>query len=399
MNTEELSWPSSKISFWDIQNDEMKILIHWSHDPFIDYRTLSYQFYECGFKTFENIIQSGHNNIKSDMWFLAAIFLVRQSIELGLKSLICRVCHKKPDIQSCFETYKHDLHGLFTFYNRKETTSYLHPIESDWLSTYLMSLEEVDRKSDMFRFPFDDVFLKRYRNKFLDNVALANNMLIAFSLIQKCIECQNAEPDSVINETFPPEFFVFSSHGIGNCYLWQGLFDDGFHVKVEGYISVIDFIYNNHSIELKTKAYPLLFLFRNSIELCLKQLLYSRIDDGALWKQFKSKSRSHLINRDLWVNIRPLILKYGGQSSNDIALMEIVDNRISFLSSIDKKGDMFRYPTSYSLEYRFDQQTFDMQNIYLYLKGVLNFLEACEDSFESIAEFQDEQRANMNDYY
>lgn len=60
--------------------------------------------------------------------------------------------------------------------------------EEEWLTKYFASLEEVDKKSDMFRFPFEDDFLSKYRDKFLDNVDVANNMLQAFSLIKKCIE-------------------------------------------------------------------------------------------------------------------------------------------------------------------------------------------------------------------
>lgn len=56
--------------------------------------------------------------------------------------------------------------------------------ETEWLTTYLDSLEEVDKKSDMFRFPFEDDFLSKYRDKFLDNVDVANNLLQAFALVK-----------------------------------------------------------------------------------------------------------------------------------------------------------------------------------------------------------------------
>ena len=40
----------------------------------------------------------------------------------------------------------------------------------------------------MFRFPFEDEFLSKYRDKFLDNVDVANNMLQGYALVKKCIE-------------------------------------------------------------------------------------------------------------------------------------------------------------------------------------------------------------------
>ena len=80
------------MDFWEIENS---VEIKWSHNCFEDYKKLSLDFYECGYKTFEEVIDSGHDNVKSDMWFLAGIFLLRQSIELGLKALICRICKNK----------------------------------------------------------------------------------------------------------------------------------------------------------------------------------------------------------------------------------------------------------------------------------------------------------------
>lgn len=106
-------------------------------------------------------------------------------------------------------------------------------------------MEEVDSKSDMFRFPFEDEFLSKYRNKFLDNVDVANNLLQAFALVKKCIQKGKILDEDKFDDTLQPEFFIFASHGFGNCYLWQRLSDEGFHVKVTGYSQVIDFVYKN----------------------------------------------------------------------------------------------------------------------------------------------------------
>ncbi len=100
----------------------------------------------------------------------------------------------------------------------------------------------------MFRFPFEDDFLLKYRNKFLDNVDVANNLLQAFTLVKKCIQKEFILDEDKFNASFEPKFFIFSSHGIGNCYLWQSLSDEGFEVKVTGYNEVIDFIYKHQQI-------------------------------------------------------------------------------------------------------------------------------------------------------
>lgn len=399
-------WPSTDMNFWKIENAETTVKIKWSRNCFEDYKKLAFQFYECGYKTFEDVINNGHNNVKSDMWFLTGIFLIRQSLELSLKSLLCRVYSRKRDVQGAFEDCCHDLSMLFQKYKDTDIEKYLNNEEDEWLIKYLASLEEVDKKSDMFRFPFEDDFLSKYRDKFLDNVDVANNMLQAFSLIKKCIEKGNIEKDAEFDGDLQPEFFVFASHGFGNCYLWQRVSDEGFHVKVTGCSEVIDFIYNNQQISNEEKLYPLMFMFRNTIELCLKRIFYSRVDNGVPYKIFNSKRKSHFIKKDLWKNVKPVIQTYANDSGEDLVVIDVVEKLLDEINTLDKSGDNFRYPTSYSLEYRIDDKYLDLSNVYRYLRAIINFLEGCDSMLDAIAdyeseikaEYEAEMRANMDWY-
>ena len=387
---------SNDMDFWKIKKDEDTVEVIWSHHYFDDYRHLAYQFYECGYQTFVEVIRNGHNNVKADMWFLTGIFLVRQSIELGLKSLLCRSLQKNKDIQNVFEECCHDLSALFKQYCEVEEKDYLTRKEKEWLIEYLDSLEEVDEKSDIFRFPFENEFLSKYRDKFLNNVDIANNLLQAFALVKKCIQDGIISEEDRFDDSFKPQFFIFASHGIENCYLWQRLSDEGFYAKIRGYTEVLDFIYQNQKVSKETKLYPLMFMFRNTIELCLKRLFYSRVDDGVPLKVFYSKRKSHLIKKDLWKNVKPVILKYAHNSTNDIAVVTTAEKMIEEINSIDKNGDNFRYPTSYSLEYRFDNKKVDLTNIYDYNTALINFLDCCYSMLEDIADYQNEMKAEMN---
>lgn len=387
MNNSILIWPSSDMDFWRIFKKENTVKIMWSHNCFEDYKTLSYQFHTCGYKTFEEVIVNGDNNVKSDMWFLTGIFLVRHSIELGLKALLCRVLSRKRDIEDAFEECCHDVYMLFQKYTDLRLENYLTKEEEKWLIRYLGSLEEVDKKSDIFRFPFEDEFISKYKDKFLDNVDVANNLLQAYALVKKCIERGHVLKEDEFDGKLQPEFFVFSSHGIGNCYLWQMISDEDFHVKITGYSGVIDYIYQNQDIANKDKLYPLIFMFRNTIELCLKRLFYSRVDNGIPLKVFNAKRKSHFIKKDLWKNVKPVIEKYANDYSEDFTTIDIVENLLEEIDRLDKKGDRFRYPTSYSLEYRFDNKELDMSNVYTYLKAIINFLEGCDYMLYAIATY------------
>lgn len=266
--------------------------------------------------------------------------------------------------------------------------------EIQWLTLYLDSLELVDKKSDMFRFPFEDSFLAQFKDKFLDNLVVANNMLQAFALIKKCLEEGVIEKEDEFNSSFKPEFFSFASNGFGNCYLWQDLSDDGlFYVKVTGYISVADYIFRNKKINVNDKLYPLLFMLRNTLELCLKRFFYIRVDNGIPKHIFFSKRKSHLIKKDLWKNVKPVLENYASGQKEYIKVINIVEKQLDAISSIDKNGDTFRYPTSYSFQYKFNNVTIDLKNVYEYFCAIINFLDNCDLMLNEIVECQDEMRA------
>lgn len=379
------------MDFWKIKNKGAEVAIKWSRDSFLDYKKLSYQFNDCGYKILEEVIQNGDNTDKSDMWFLTGIFLIRHSLELGLKALLCRVLPRNRDIQDAFEKCGHDVSRLLKKYDEARHENFLDNEEKSWLSKYCDSLEEVDRNSDVFRFPFDDKFLLKYRDKFLGNVEVANNLLQAFFLVKKCLEMGVITEEEKFDNTLNPEFFIFASDGRRNCYLWQSRssLDEGFYVKIKGYTEGIDFIYRAKSIPNEDKLYPLLFMFRNNIELRLKILFYSRVKNGVSKNAFKLKRKSHRIKKDLWKNVKSMLVNYSVISDE---YTELVEKMLFEIDKLDKNGDIFRYPTSYSLEYRFDDKILDLSNIYVYLKSIVCFLEYCYDTLDDIADAEQDIR-------
>lgn len=172
-------------------------------------------------------------------------------------------------MQDAFKECCHDVSMLLKKYSDAGVENFLTGEEEKWLTKYLLSLEKVDKNSDVFRFPFEDDFLSEYRDRFLDNKVVANNLLHAFALVKKCIEKRIVFKKEGFDITLEPEFFVFTSDGFGNCHLWQEVPGGGFPVKIRGYSEAIDFIYSNRNIANKDKLYPLIFMFRNTIELYL----------------------------------------------------------------------------------------------------------------------------------
>lgn len=391
----ESYWPKSGQSFWDIRDPSFLVNISWSRNYYTDYKNLSRSYAACGIKVFEEIVASERENTKTDSWFLTGIFLVRQAIELGLKALVCRIAESTPAIQSIFISSKHNLSVLLDYYSRGNET-YLTTNEFTWLETYIDSLEAVDAKSDMFRFPFDEDFLMQYRDKFIDVVDVANNLIQAVNLLNKCIDKGAVTPGNEFDKSLMPDFFVFANHGIGNCYLWQSFFDDGFHAKYTGCHDIAHLLFDEcQDVSWKNKIYPLLFLLRNTIELCLKQILYIRVDNGVGKRIFQSKRFSHKIKKDLWKAVRPVIEYYARETNNDLSVIALVETQLYEIDSVDVSGDNFRYPTSYSMEYRIDNITVDVKNIFMYMMGIIEFLNGCTSMLSSIADYEAEMHYEM----
>ena len=303
--------------FFDIDNQSYLVHIKWSRNLKNDYQRLTENFFICGYKICEKIVDSGHDNIKSDMWFLSSMYLFRQGMELGIKALTLD--------------------------------------EYNWIKKYLLSLEEVDVKSDLFRFPFEDDFLSVYRDEFLDVVDMANSMLQAYGIIQKCLQIPESERIDRFDPARSTDFLQFASHGFGNCSLWESISGDGFHKQVLGYSLATEFLF------------------------------YKTIEHGVPRNIFLSKRRSHLLYKELWKNVRPMIEYYAKAQGQDLEIIDIVESQIQELGNIDKNGDIFRYPTSYSLEYQFDNIDIDLNNTYEFMQGIFNFCDGCDGEFKAVA--------------
>ena len=95
----KLIYPDINMKFYNISNEKYFVEVKWTRNLFEDYKKLAINFYRSGILIFEEIIKDDNNYIRTDTWFLTCIFLLRQSIELALKSIIIRENIKK---KKCF---------------------------------------------------------------------------------------------------------------------------------------------------------------------------------------------------------------------------------------------------------------------------------------------------------
>lgn len=392
----EYVWIEKDKNIKDIMNEEMKIHINWSKKPDKDYLELSRQYMNASYITLKEVIEVPHNyNIKYDMWFLPGVYMMRQAIELLLKAGLAVKGSTKSELQVIFKDNKHNVKELYNTFKDRYGIEELNLDEEMWLEKYLGSIEIVDSSSDLFRYPFKDDFMQQYGNKALDVWHMGNKLIYCYSTLNKMIFGEWFDEDELDLEE-EPQFIHLAITGINNCYLWDSPGGDGFHKQVTGYSDVATFLFEKFK-ESKDKVlfYPIVFLMRNAIEIGLKRLLHIQMEQGVDEHIIRRKRNSHLLYKDLWKSIKPTLVHYSKEDNHEEETLDLAERYIQALSGIDKNGDMFRYPCSFSNEYKFNDEEIDVENFYSYLLGFFNFIDSCDSWLDNIKDYAIEMRSYM----
>lgn len=386
-------WISAGNKIDDISNAEDVITFDWSGNHSDDYIKLSESFYNAAQVVIAEIVNNYTDNVKCDQWFFPALYLYRQAIELLCKGVLITVVPRK-DITEKFTTYKHNIIDLFNEYYNIAKSTQLSNDELVWVRSYLTELETIDRESDLFRYPVKDGYLKQYKDDFLDIVDMANSIDQCYSIIYKCVDAKHVplKYSTSINLTLKPKVLFFASHGFGNCMLYTSQWDEGYYMHIKGYSNIAFFLLDkldkNHWSFL-----PIAFLIRHAIELALKCMLLSRTETNVSEKVQRSKRKSHILYKDLWKSVKDMIEHYAKSMGEDLNVIYLADTYLSELNAIDKKGDKFRYPTNYGLEYHLQLKRIDYYQAIYWLISIFNVVNGCSDMLDAAYDYECDMRS------
>lgn len=391
---DEFIWIKENHSFFDVL--KKSITIKWTEKPYVDFKNLSVAYFECARKVCEEILDHPDDNAKCDTWFFPAVYMFRQSLELLLKALVCKEIKRKREMEDVFERCKHNLWLLFSTLKTANDNLLINNEEVAWLDEYLNSIETVDENSDLFRYPFTEDFFQTHKNKFFDIADMGNAFLMAYIILSKCDTGIENKGIIDIDIQMPTEFIRYAGHGYGNCYIWKSIRKNDFYAQVTGYSRVAEFLFKQLQEEnVATESYPIIFLLRNAIELGLKRLLYSSTQIRVPAHKIYSVRNSHFLYKDLWKNISGMLEHYATERDEDLNTLKLFEKYVKELSVIDKKGDIFRYPCSYSMKYKFNNEPIDIDNVYRWMQGMFQLLDGCDSMLDSIADYESE----MNSYW
>lgn len=66
-----------------------------------------------------------------------------------------------------------------------------------------------------------------------------------------------------------------------------------------------------------------------------------------------------------------MIEHYAKEMGQDMSIIDNAENQLKEINEMDKNGYMFRYPTSYSFEYKFNNKYIDISNIFIYMQSIV----------------------------
>lgn len=178
----------------------------------------------------------------------------------------------------------------------------------------------------------------------------------------------------------------------------QGNIETQFYGYMQGYKETADTLIthavNSKNIRiLDTFVFPICFLYRQYVELAMKNIFlqYSGVDKEAKIKVIKKVSHNLI---EIWKIIKPILIQETTEEEKkDI---EVVEDYIKQFNEFDKSSFIFCYLTNKELDLSFNEaQYLDLINLRERMNEVYNFFEGYDVKLNTLRDFKYE----MMSYY
>ena len=389
------NWPKSNMNLDTLGNDNNNF-VEVQNTGVIekDFYRYANNFNEAGDEIMKNIIES-QDISKLDIWYFALIYLYRQSLELMLKANIFKLVQDENDRKNIIGLVRHDLKEAF---NKLIEITGIDINSNDnliWLSKFLEDISNIDRESDMFRYPFSNnmsVLFEKQTHIALD--ATYYNMYRAFDILSEYYN-NGKFNEKEYEYKYEPKLFIEGNNYYMESVVGYKYGQRSFYPYYSSYQECGDYL-----SELVTKGnkkhlfMPMCYMFRNAIELGLKRIIVedSKIDNEKRYKILKRKKHSIL---GLWNSVVDEI-KLLNTDSNNTTLDDVI-KYINAFHNIDITSDLFRYPCNKEMESNFlSMKTYDVTNIRDCFLDLLNFLDCVSMAMSNNNELEEEINSGLS---
>lgn len=378
------------------KNNENNILVVNTDNLVDEFYKYSKQFLETGNIVIEYMLETNSNGIK-DMWFLPLIYLYRQAIELILKANVFKYTANENEQKEYLKLVGHNLsYSLEVLQIKDGNLAEIQNADAiNWVKNFLDDITDIDKESDVFRYPFSNSGKKYFEDTKRTNLKYIKvNFNTAYEVLKDLYK--NVDISNVKYTAYNPKLFIdigeyrhLSVVGWGNSF---SKFD--FYPYINGYTEsasyIRKFIIKNNSEEL---FLPMCYLFRNAVELSLKRILIedTGIEYDKVMKIVRRKKHSVL---GLWNSIKSTIEECS--PSKEDTTIEDAEKYIQILQNFDSSSSKFRYPVDKDMRFHFGESiTLDIDNVAKCFNELLNFLDGVNSMLSELREWESE----MNSYY
>lgn len=326
-----------------------------------------------------------------DCYFFPVAYLYRHSLELKLKAIAFK--------------YIKDSGEIFikeTFHNLLKILEYIEPfikerIEADeeaylWVKSFFKDMDSIDKASDAFRYPFkielkkDEVWgdkqyiIKKFfeGQKHINLTIFAEKMEIVFNIL-----CSYNGNEKKIQKKYTKYNTIFLEEG--GPYYYQSVIGydygrDFYGPMIKGYSETAeylgDLVIDNFQLK-ELYFFPMCYLYRNTLELELKQIWFEECAFGFQERCKKLAKSKHSFGK-LWNMINRDLIRYS-KGEGDKSAIAYAERYILQLNALDSSSSVFRYPINkYGQYYYIKNKYVDAKNVAEFCKEISEFLQ-CVD--------------------
>ena len=386
-------WIRSKMNLYKIDdNSEHVVTVVNSGKLDEDFYKYACDFYEAAEAVIEHLLGEAaerHEIYKLDLWYFALVYLYRHSLELMLKAGIFRIIRDTGDRKDIIGEIRHNLKQSFEKLIQICNLEIGENENAKWLMEYLTDITQFDEKSDMFRYPSDSEFRTIFWGGGQRNISLIatrSNMNKAYKIIKHLCDARNISEQNY--KAYPPKLIIE-----GGDYYEQSVIAYRYPCKsflpyFRSYSMTGKFLQSVIIDDGKQNLFmPMCYLYRNAIELGLKQIIIENshiVYDKAL-KIVKNKKHSIY---SLWNSIEKEVEKYGNAPPGDTTI-ENTRQYIKDFHNQDPHSAMFRYPCDKNMEpYFVSPIKYDVDNVASCFEELCNFLDAVNGLLGQIRQYE-----------
>lgn len=386
----EDGWIKSEVSL--LNKTEKPVLIMIKNDNNLDELFLEYseKFLKCANLSVNNLRGYSHDNSKVDSWIFPIIYLYRQSLELLIKGILL----KELSVNECKVIFKENKHDIEAYLEILFENIDKDKCNNMWLTTFVKDLTEIDKDSDVFRYPMN----RKMKAYFKDTTrisydAIYENFNQSISRIKHLI---NEEDIHLKPSKYYPKLFI-DSHEFSAYIGWRG--NQTEHSPyVNSYKKLAEEMLNELDNETKMELFlPICYLLRNSLELSLKRIFIEQSDNEYDFIEKKIQRNGHSLLK-MW-NLLAREIDERNNSSVIVdgeylpsSTIDSVREYIEVIHNWDVNSDKFRYPCDMNLnKYFINEEVIDLMNISNIFIELLGFL----SGVDAMLEHQNEMMAEM----